>query len=214
MEGNIQSKSRSGLHYIAFGHRCYMNPPAQGIILDTLKKWIKKSSFLPPQGRRCKTPRSLAARGGNGRNTRQKTKNPGRYAVHVYIWETQGWKDENGHFCCLPHPFQHTLTEHPAQPSHNPASGRQWGRDFCYTLVSCLCLHPALDKARVWIIPVPLLLPAALCNVTAEFREFSQKPGKLRQPQGLITKHFMVIAAGTRTSKNPKYESQKLVDQR
>lgn len=46
LEGNIQSKSRSGLHYIAFGHR-HMNPPAQSITSDTyfLKNWKKKSSF-------------------------------------------------------------------------------------------------------------------------------------------------------------------------
>lgn len=34
LEGNIQSKSRSGPHYITFGHRC-RNPPAQGITSDT-----------------------------------------------------------------------------------------------------------------------------------------------------------------------------------
>jgi len=45
LKGNIKSKSRSGLHFVAFGHRCYMNPPAQGIILDTHIKKKRKSSF-------------------------------------------------------------------------------------------------------------------------------------------------------------------------
>lgn len=47
LEGNIQNKSRSGLNCKAFGHRYYMNPPAQGITLDAhiKKKNWKKSSF-------------------------------------------------------------------------------------------------------------------------------------------------------------------------
>lgn len=115
----------------------------------------------------------------------------------MFALEKCGRKDENNHFCCLPYP----LPASPAQNSHNPASGRQWGRDFCYNLVSCLCLCLALENVQVWITTVPLLLPAALCTIIAEFREISQEPAQLRQPQGLMTKHFIVTVTGTSTLK-------------
>lgn len=107
----MQSKSRPGLDYTTFGHRCYINPPVKGIILDTNIK--KNSRLCHLREQNAKIPALLLEE--RWKKHRMKPENPGRL-LFMFVCE-------NG--SCLLHPIQCTLTECPTHLStmslHNSA---------------------------------------------------------------------------------------------